>query len=455
MAISRRYLDLGSAPAGRLFRAYFFPTLLGMLVESLYIMVDGIFVGRGVGPLGLGAVNLIWPVFSLFVCIALLLGAGGATLYSIRLGEGKPAEANRIFSMTVFLVVFIIGGLSLFILWKMDAFVRLLGATTTLVPPVKNYVTLLVPFFTPGLLGLVMFGFIRNDGNPRLAMIASVVPSLINVVLDYTFIFVFRWGMAGAALATGIGWCLSALICFAHFFRKKRTLRWCRFRLEWRQLLAITSLGFPPFLLEASVGLSAYMINVSLLRWAGDEGIIAFGIINSIAIQAVMSLIALNNSLQPLISFNYGAGKPERVSRFLRLGMEAAVLLGLLFLGLAWAVGDSVAGLFAPGEDSLLVLAHRGMIIYFSSFLFFGLNLVVATWYQARENPLPASCIVLSRGVIMVGLGLWFLPPLMGVDGIWWAIPFAEAMTLFLSFGLFFRNRKAVPAVVRFFRKLV
>lgn len=453
---TRYRFDLGSAPAGKLFSVYFIPTLLGMLVESLYILVDGIFVGQGVGALGLGAVNLTWPVFSLFVCFALLMGGGGATLYSIRLGEGRSVEANRIFSMTLFLVVFLIGGLSLLILWKMDAFVRLLGATPNLVPPVKAYMTVLVPFFTPGLMGLVMFCFIRNDGNPRLAMIATVVPSLLNVGLDYTFIFVFRWGMAGAALATGIGWCLSALLCLAHFFRKSRHLRWCRFSLEWRQIVAVASVGFPPFLLEFSIGLTTYMINLSLLRWAGDVGVMAFGIINSLAIQAVMALLALNNALQPLISFNYGAGKPDRVSRFLRIGMGTAVALGFLFFFLACGVGNRVAALFAPGEEGLLALAHRGMMIYFTSFVFCGLNLVIATWYQARERPMPASWIVFLRGVLMVAVGLLVLPPLVGVDGIWWAIPFAEMTTLLFSIWLFLRDggRKALTVGGEVFMKV-
>lgn len=441
-----RNIDLGSAPAGRLFSAYFFPTLLGMLVQSVYILVDGIFVGRGVGPLGLGAVNLVYPVLTLFIGLGVLLGGGGATLYSLRVGEGKSAEANRIFSMTVSLVVLFIGGLSLLMLWKMDAVIGLLGPTSALIQPVRAYLTVLVPFLMPFLLGLVMFCFLRNDGNPRLAMIATVVPSLLNVVLDYTFIFVFGWGVAGAALATGIGWCLSVLIGFVHFLRKDRHLRWCRFSLKWRQIFAVVSLGFPPFMLEFSIGLTAYMINLSLLRWAGEQGVMAFGIITPIASQAVMALLALNNALQPLISFNYGAGKPERVNRFLRLGIGTAIAMGLLFFVLAWVLGSRVAGLLAPGEDGLLALAHHGMIIYFASFVFCGLNMVAATWYQAQERPMPASWIVFLRGVLMVAVGLLILPQLMGVDGIWWSIPFAEVTTLCFSVGLLLREKE--PSVL-------
>lgn len=448
MATSQKF-DIASAPTGKLFSAYFFPTLLGMLVESLYIMVDGIFVGRGVGPLGLGAVNLVWPVFSLFVCIAILLGSGGATLYSIRLGEGKTDEANGIFSMTAALVVLLIGGLSLLIFWKMDAFIWLLGAESTLVQPVRAYLSMLVPFFMPGLLGLVMFSFVRNDGNPRLAMIATVVPSLLNVVLDYTFIFVFGWGLTGAALATGIGWCLSALLCFAHFLKKDRHLRWCPFRLRRRQLFDVVALGFPPFILECAIGLTAYMVNLALFRWSGEEGIMAFGIINCIAVQAVMAMLALNNALQPLISFNYGAGKPERVRRFLHYGMVTAVGLGLFFFVLAWTLGSRVAALFAPGEEGLLALAHRGMIIYFASFVFCGLNLVIATWFQARGRATPASWIVFLRGVLLVAVGLLTLPQFMGVDGVWWSIPFAEVTTLFLSARFFLRESGRLDLPVR------
>lgn len=434
--------DLSCVSTTKLFSAYFFPTLLGMLVESMYILVDGVFVGRGVGSLGLGAINLAWPVFSLFVCFALLLGTGGATYYSVHLGEGEVGEANRIFSMTVILILFLVGGLSFFILWKMDPFVRLLGATPSLFPLVKDYLNMLVPFFIPGLLGLVLFSFVRNDGNPRLAMIATVVPSVLNVGLDYTFLFILKMGMAGAALATGIGWCLSVLICLLHFLRKDRHLHWSRFTLKWREVFTVISLGFPTSLMEVSVGLTAYMVNISLLRWAGNMGIMAFGIINSIAVQGVMVMVALNTALQPLISYNYGAGKPERIKAFFRMGMKMAILLGVFIFVLVWGLGKSLAAIFAPGETILLDVAHRGMIIYFMSFVFCGLNMVIATWFQAQERPSPASWIVFLRGVLMVAVGLWILPPVLGVDGIWLAIPFAEVTTLGLSLGLLFRNRE-------------
>lgn len=436
----RKKLDLEKSSPRKLFAAYFFPTLVGMLVQSFYILVDGIFIGRGVGPLGLGAVNLTWPVFSLFVCFAVLLGSGGATLYSIRLGEGRMGEANRLFSLTMTAVVLFVGALSLLIWGNMSAFIGLLGAEGSLIPPVRAYMVVLVPFFTPGLVGLALFGFIRNDGNPRLAMIANVVPALVNVLLDYVFLFVFGWGMAGAALATGIGWCLSPLICLAHFFRRDRHLSWSPFRLRLGDLFSLVSLGFPPFLLEFSVGLSAYMLNLSLLRWTGEAGVMAFGIINSIAIQGVMALFALTSALQPLISFNYGAGREDRVLRFLNLGLVAGVSLGALFFGLAWGWGEWLAGFFAPGQTPLLAIAHEGMMIYFASFAFCGVNLVISTWYQARERSIPASVVIFLRGVVMVGLGLWVLPPLLGEKGVWWSIPFAEVTTLFVSVGLFVRD---------------
>ncbi len=441
-------IDLATSSPRRLFAAYFFPTLVGMLVESFYILVDGIFIGRGVGALGLGAVNLTWPVFSLFVCFAFLLGSGGATLYSIRLGEGRCDEANRIFSLTMMAVGLLIGTLSLLIWTHMSAFIRLLGAEGALVPPVRAYMVVLVPFFTPGLIGLVLFGFVRNDGNPRLAMIASVVPALLNVLLDYTFLFVFGWGMAGAALATGIGWCLSPLICLLHFLKKDHHLRWSFFRVRLPDLLPVMKLGFPPFLLEFSVGLSAYMLNLSLLRWTGEEGVMAFGIINSIAVQAVMAMFALTNALQPLISFNYGAGRGDRVRSFLKLGLATALGMGLLVFGLALGWGGWLAGFFAPGETALLALTHQGMEIYFASFVFCGANLVIATWYQARERSVTASTVIFLRGVGMVALGLVVLPRLLGATGVWWSIPFAEVTTLFVSVGLIFRDEHSLRSKV-------
>ncbi|UFJ39503.1 MATE family efflux transporter [Brevibacillus humidisoli] len=435
---------LREAPIGKLFFAYLLPSVLGMLLMSVNIVIDGIFIGHGVGPNGLAGVNIAVPAFSIFISISLWIGIGGATLYSISLGENKQREAQSIFSQACTLAILLIGVIMIICLFNIEPLALLLGANQVILPYALDYLSILLMYGIVFVFQNILSIFVRNDGNPNLSMASLIVTAILNVILDYVYIFVWGWGVAGAAYAivqaTGIGF----IVLLTHFFRRNRTLRWVPVRFDGHTIKRILTIGFPSFVAEIAIAIVTIAMNLAFMRMIGEIGVASYSILNYLHSLMLLVFLGVGSALQPLASFHYGARLYDRLKRCMRLAVITALGLGLFFLGTGWLFAGPLVALFDVTSEELYQLTVNGLSLFFLNYLFLGYNLVYATYFQSVGYIPVALIITIGRGILLVLLFLWLLPDWLGLNGIWLSVPAAEALTALMIF-LFGRLRRSVP----------
>lgn len=423
---------LREQPIRKVFFKYLIPSTLGLLLLSINIVIDGIFIGHGVGPDGLAAVNIAVPIYSFFYGIALLVGIGGATLYSIYLGQGKFTEAKRIFSLSFATAIVISLLISLFSILFMERLAFFFGANEVIIDLVLDYMFVILVFGIVFVLESMLSVFIRNDGNPILAMTALIIAAVGNVILNYLFIFVFHWGVKGAAYATVLATLIAFVVMLAHFFRKSSTLSFTRFTFKKVSIKKIVTIGFPSFISEISIAIVTFGYNVLFMKFAGEMGVAAFSIVNYLHTMAALMFIGVGSALQPLVSFYYGAKLLDKMRQSLRF----AVITSLVFGIASFLIGILFAGpltiLFNTTEVQLYDMTVNGIYLFFINYLFLGFNLVYATYYQSIGKVKLALIITVTRSILLVVIFLLILPPFFGVNGIWLSVPLAEAITVLL-----------------------
>ena len=434
-------IDLRNDPIRVSFWHYLLPAVSGMVVKSLYVMVDSIMVGRGVGSDALAAVSLTVPFFAFFLALSLMIGVGGSALMSTRFGRGEYDEGQTIFTQSLVMTLVVSAVLVAVGLNWLDEAVRLTGASESLFTLTRDYLQIMLMFFVPYALGWVLSCFVRNDGNPRLSMYALVASAVTNIILDYLFIFVFPWGVKGAALATG----LSQLVLFfgvlTHFIRGKGILRLSLTGIGTQWMTRIFKTGLPTFFIESTVGVSTLIFNWALISHGGELYVTAYSIIINVAVLVLFILMGIGQACQPIISFNYGANANSRIQETLLLGIKTAIGVGIFSLLLTSLMTDWLVGLFVVGNPELFELATLAMPLYFMAFPLMAINLLIASFFQATEKPMLATALSIARGFGFVVLGLFIMPLLMPEHGFWLVVPFAEILTLAFSVGLYSRHR--------------
>ena len=422
-----------------LFLKYLIPSVTGTLSVGVLIFIDTVFIGRGVGSMGLAALNTAIPAFTLYSSTGLLLGMGGATAAAIDSGRGSVRGKNKIFSHAIILSLGI--GI-LFTLLQgifIDGLTSVLGATDTLFPMVKSYLGIISKFTLFYLVPHVLNAFIRNDGNPNLTMIGMVVCGIINIILDYIFIFIFGWGMAGAALATGLSQVGYFLILILHFYSPRNTLRIQRRSFQLKTATRIFRIGFPSFLNDTSMGIAIFAFNLVLFKIKGDLAVSAYSIILNINFLIYLIFVGISQACQPLLSINYGAGNHKRVDETMKLGFLTASLVAIATIILLIVFKYPVIKLFNNKDMELIRMAAVGMPIFFSATLFMGLNIIFAILFQAVENSSVSSLLTFLRGLGLIIAGLTLLPRFLGIVGVWGTPLFAETITLIVAF-IFYRR---------------
>ena len=421
---------LGKAPVKKLFLQYALPSSAGMVILAAHIFIDGIFVGRGIGSHGLAAVNIVLPVFSLIIAFGLLLGIGGATVFSIKHGEKKYREANKCFTQS--LVLMIITSVLITVLGAvyLDEIAYLLGSDKDLLPYVKDYMRILLWF---SLFIIVVDGlsdFVRNDGGPNCAMIATIIGALANCTLNYIFIFIMEWGLKGAALGTGLAQIVMLAFLSSHFISRRSNLRLCRCSLKINDITRIIKNGLTYFAVEISLGLVVMVFNMVLMDMAGEKGVAAYSVMLYMSALIVMIFMGIGQGIQPIISYNYGALQFERVNKIYRLSNVVTTIIGVLAFMMALLAGEHLVTLFVPGDKQLLELVVDGIGIYFIAFLIMGFNFCSIAYFQAVEKVVQAVVLSLLRGCVLVIAGLLIFPRVIGISGVWLSVPVAELMAL-------------------------
>lgn len=427
-----------------LFWRLLLPTMLGMFFSSVFVVVDGMMVGRGVGVDGLAAVNFISPLFTLSTGIGLMFGTGGSVQASVSLSKRKFGEANR-YMMQAFLlavaVTIVVGGL-LALFPKTVA--SLFSTPPELMSYALEYLTTLTPAIFFNVILTVGVFFIRLDGAPNFAMTCIASSALGNIVLDYLFIFVFGWGLYGAALATVISQLIACLMILIYFVSFGKILRLHVMRQKWSVVIQgigrlmkktaweTTTLGFSAFLGDLAISLMVITGNLTFVYYLGVNGVAAFSVVCFLFPIIFMTFNAIVQSAQPIISYNMN-GDAVRSAQAVWLAMKVATLLGVLFSMVTWGWRKQIVALFLSPTTEAFEIAIEGIQWFGTGFFFFGLNIVIVGYLQSIGQSSQATFFTLLRGVFLMLLGFLILPFWFGNTGIWLAVPLAELLTLLYS----------------------
>lgn len=444
-------IDFGTVRIPRLFRKIFIPTLLGMVSWSLLTVVDGMFVGWGVGSNGIAAINICYPIFMLLTGFALMVGMGASVVASIHLSR-KNVKAARInvtqaiwFSTLAVLVAIVVVEL------MPERFSYLLGASPTLLPMVRDYMVYLMPSGVAQMWSIVGLFIIRLDGAPKYAMWCNVVPAVANMFLDWLFIFPLGMGVKGAAIASLISTVIGGVMAIVYLLRYADTLMLSKLkmsltsiRLTLRNIAYQCKIGFSAFLGELTMALLMITGNYVFMEYLGNAGVAAFGVACYYLPFVFMFGNSIAESAQPIISYNYGLGNNERVQQTLLISVCTGVVSSLLSIVAFTLFPQVLVHLFIGAEDPAALIAIEGFPYFAAGFLFFILNLIAIGYFQSIEKVVPATLFAILRGALFMIPSFLLLPQWLGSEGMWLAVPLSEALTFVVVVTYFVANRKRI-----------
>lgn len=423
------------------FFKYVSQNIFGLLGTSCYILADTYFIAQAAGTDGVTLLNLCLPIYNLIFAFGSMIGLGAATRYAILRAQGD-ARAQRYFSNAIFSVCILAVPFMLVGIFRPDGLLRLMGGDADIVALGMNYARIFLMFTPFFMCNYVVASFVRNDGDPSLAMVATLSGSLFNVVFDYIFIFPMGLGLPGAALATAISPILSIAVCSAHFIKKSNTITFVRKAPSVRLLAQSCQLGISGFVGELSSGVTTTVFNFLLLRLAGNVAVAAYGVVANFALVATAIFNGVAQGAQPLVSQCYGKNEMAGARKLLLLGCGTALGLAALLYGVVFGYTDALTALFNSENSALMAaFAHSGMRIYFVGYFFAGCNIVAAGYLGAVNRPAEASITSLCRGMVAIVVCSLVLSALFGMNGVWAAFPVSEAITLALT--VFLLKQKA------------
>ena len=424
---NQRLHQLADSPVGRLLWQYSLPAVVGMLVISVYNVVDRIFIGQGVGPEAIAGLAVTLPVMNLSAALGVLVGGGGAARISVMLGAGDTDSAFRTLGNALVMSVSIaLTYITVFALF-LDDILMAFGASEATLPYAHEFVLYLLPGFLLINLTMSFNNIMRASGYPMRAMITNFIGAGINVVLDPIFIFWFDMGIKGAAIATDISMAISGYYVMKHFFRQDSTIYFKRgiYRLQRRIVWGIVAIGAAPSLINAAASVVNAIINNSLLRYGGDTAVAATGIFTTLSTLAIMAMNGISQGMQPIVGFNYGAGNFQRMKRTYYLAVASASAISIVSMGVGYFIPHLWARAFTTSQpliDTTVNAFHLG----FWAFWLVGFQVISTTFFQSIGKAGKSIFLSLARQVIfLIPLMLW-LPSTMQLDGVWLAFPLGD-----------------------------
>ncbi|MCG8482830.1 MAG: MATE family efflux transporter [Clostridia bacterium] len=429
--MSKKY-DLTNDSVVKIFIHYFIMSAAGLMVLSIHIILDGIFIGHGIGSDGLAAINIAGVVFPFLNAISFTIGFGAAAAVSVKFGEGESQKANNIFNQAFMLSIIVSLVYTVLSIIFIDQLVYLLGSNEQLFQGSKDYLFVFSLFSIFYIITIVFENAVRNDGEPKKAMISLILGAVTNTVLNYVFIFIFSWGLKGAALATGIGQIVSCVYLTSHFLFQKGQLYFQRTGFFKQDIIRIVRNGVPNGLSQLSVTLVIITGNWIVIDMLGELGVAAFGILIYINEFVILGFAGVAGALQPLVSFNFGAKKKERIQKIVQLAFYATLLIGITVIIVSIKEADIIIRLF-NNEEELVSLTSHAMKLFFLGIVFTGLNMLYSAYFQAVEKAKESAIIQVLRGFVFIFIALFTLPKIYDVDGLWISPSIAEVLTFAIS----------------------
>lgn len=436
-----RSKQLGEETISKLIIKFSIPAIIGMLVNAIYNIVDRIYVGHGVGFLGIGAITVSFPIMLILMAFSMLIGVGANSLVAIRLGQNRKEEAEGIFNNAFILLVVSSLALTVIGLIFMEPFLKLMGTSEDILPYAKDYLSIVLLGAVFQSVGMGMNNFIRSEGNPRIAMNSMLVGAVANIILDPIFIFVFHWGMKGAALATIISQAVSAAWVLAYFMNGKSFLKLkpAHMKLKPKYISKILALGTAPFTMQIAASVLNFIMNKGLNTHGGDVAVSGMGIVNSVVTLLIMPIFGINQGMQPIIGYNYGARKLDRVKQTYRLG----VLFATVIVVIGWIVTrlfpQQLVYLFNKDDAELISFGIRAIRMNLVFLPVIGFQIVSSNYFQAVGKPKHSALLGLSRQVLLLIPALIILPRFFGLDGLIVAGPLADIISSVIT-GIFIIN---------------
>lgn len=419
--------ELATRPVGSLLWKYSLPSVVGMTVVSAYNVIDRIFIGQKVGPDAIAGLAITFPVMNLSTAFGVLVGAGASARVSMLLGAGRTDEAQRVLGNALVLTLVIgtlyVAGFGLFL----EDILRAFGASERTLPPAYAFLSTILPGLLMMNLTFSFNNIQRSSGYPRRAMSAMLISAGINVVLAALFIFVFEWGIRGAACATLIASGCAFIFVFAHFFRKTSTVHFRRgiYRPRWSVIWPIMAIGAAPFVVNVAGCLVNVIINTSLVRYGGDDAVGAAGIFTTVTQLVVMIVIGICQGMQPIVGYNYGAGKTGRSLRAFWLAAGASTVLCAVAAVFGLLLPEAVARAFTS-FPTFIEVTRVCLTTTLVAFPVVGFQIVSTTFFQSIGKAGKSFMLGLARQVIFLIPLLLILPRLYRLQGIWMAFPLSD-----------------------------
>lgn len=453
-AISEHKSPFATEPIGRLIAKFAIPCVISLLVNSLYNIVDQIFIGWGVGYLGNGATNVVFPITIIALALSLMIGDGGAAYLSLKLGEGNIEQAkkgvgNAVTMVTVVSIVLLV----VFLIW-IDPILTLFGATDVLRPYALEYGTVIgigLPFM---MIPAALNSMIRADGSPKYAMFSMALGAVINTVFDPIFIFVFHMGVRGAAIATVMGQVATFLVSVFYLFRFK-TFRFdtSALRLHWKTCKKVLSLGVSSFITQIAITIVMALSNNLLAKYGADSiygseiPLTAMGIVMKVNQILISILVGISTGAQPIIGFNYGSKNLTRVRKAFDIALVASEIVAVIAFLIFQFAPMRVVSLFGSEEGLYNEFAVMSFRIFLLLCPLTGFQTVAAIYLQAIGKPAKSALLSLFRQIIFFVPAAVILPVFMGVKGVLWTGPVADGLAFVLSLALIVYERKQLKKV--------
>lgn len=439
---------LGTERIGKLLLQYSIPAIIGMTITSLYNIIDSIFIGHGVGAMGIAGLAITFPLMNLVVAFCTLVSAGGATISSIRLGQKDLDGATEVLGNTLMFCLInsvFFGSISYIFL---DDILRFFGASNDTLPYARDFMKVIL-LGTP--ISYTMIGLnnvMRATGYPKKAMLTSMVTVVCNIILAPIFIFHFGWGIRGAATATVISQFIGMVWVISHFLQKTTIVRFQPgfWKLKKRIIISIFSIGMSPFLMNVTACVIVIIVNNSLQRYGGDMAIGAYGIMNRLLVLYVMTVLGLTMGMQPIVGYNFGAQNHDRVKSTLRLSILSGVCITSTGFIICELFPHAVSAIFTHDEE-LINMAARGVRIGIAMFPLVGAQIVIGNFFQSIGKAKISIFLSLTRQLLYLLPGLIIFPRYLGLDGIWLSMPVSDFFAFVTAAIALWIYIKRLPAI--------
>ena len=427
---------------GKLMR-FVFPSIIMMIFTSIYGVVDGIFVSNFVGQTPFAAVNLVMPLVMVFGGIGFMLGTGGTALVAKTFGEGKDKRANELFSMLIVVTIIIgvvVGVVGLFLIRPVSI---LFGAEDEMLEDCVTYGSIILVGTASFMLQNVFQSFLITAEKPKLGLIATVAAGVTNMILDALFIAVFKWGVAGAAIATGISQCVGGIFPFIYFIRPNTSLlKLVKTKLELRPLINACANGSSELMSNISSSLVSMLYNWQLMNYVGEDGVSAYGVLMYVQFIFIAIYVGYAIGCAPIVGYHYGAQNDSELKNMLK---KSTILMGgsgIVLTALAMALSAPLSKIFVGYDEGLYSLTMHAFKLFSFSFLLAGFNIFVSSFFTALNNGGISATVSFLRALVFQTASVIILPIFFDIDGIWWAITVAEVFAFIISLTFLIAKRK-------------